>query len=130
MLQVTAALIEMDGFILLCRRKASEKRFPLKWEFPGGKVEAGESTREAMVRELKEELGICVSEMQKAISYTYSYPGEDPIRLVFFHIKQFEGTVQNRQFEQISWLRRNELPEYDILSGDRKCVDMLQKGTI
>jgi 8-oxo-dGTP diphosphatase len=130
MLQVVAALIEMDGFILLCRRKANEKRFPLKWEFPGGKVESGETAQEAIIRELQEELGIRVIASEEAISYTYAYPGERPIRLMFFRITQFDGTVQNRQFEQISWLRSSKLPEYDILEGDRKCVDLLKKGEI
>jgi len=128
--QVVAAMIEMNGYILICRRSALSFRFPLKWEFPGGKVEPGESPETAIIREMEEELGIRVHGIRHALSYEYRYRDEDPIRLIFFCITGFEGTVQNRQFEQIAWVRREKLHTYDFLDGDLKIVNMLQHGKI
>jgi len=130
MQQVVAAMIEMDGYMLICRRSSASHRFPLKWEFPGGKVEPGESPENAIIREMKEELGIHVRSVRFATSYDHQYPLEDAIRLVFFFITEFSGTVQNRQFEQMAWVLREKLHAYDFLDGDMKIVKMLQNGNI
>ncbi|MCK4813568.1 MAG: (deoxy)nucleoside triphosphate pyrophosphohydrolase [Candidatus Marinimicrobia bacterium] len=130
MLQVVAGIIEIDGFILLCQRHAKEKRFPLKWEFPGGKIKDGESPREAIIRELKEELGIQATGIKHFNEYDYQYKNESPIQLIFFTITRYERTIQNRQFEAMAWVSREKLHKYDILDGDQQLVEVLITDTL
>jgi len=118
MLHVVAGIIEMDGYILLCQRHRDSRRFPLKWEFPGGKVESGEDPVGAIKRELTEELGILVEDLEKVDAYSFSYPGEDNFYLHFFKILSFQNTIQNKQFETMSWVRFEEIINYDLLEGD------------
>lgn len=118
MLHVVAGIIEMDGFILLCQRHRDSRRFPLKWEFPGGKVESGESPDDAIKRELNEELGIFVEGLEKVDAYSFSYPGEKEFYLHFFKIQAYQNTIQNRQFEALSWIRSENILNFDMLEGD------------
>ncbi len=117
MLHVVAGIIEMDGYILLCQRHRDSRRFPLKWEFPGGKVESGEDIFDAIKRELTEELGILVGDLEKVDAYSFSYPGEDNF-IAFFKILSFQNTIQNKQFETMSWVWPDEIIDYDMLEGD------------
>jgi len=117
MTTVVAAVIERDGQVLIGQRPAG-KRHALKWEFPGGKVEAGESPEDALRRELEEELGIQAVIGGRITDYEYAYPGREPIRLIFFAVAEFTGTLDNRVFEQIVWETRERLPDYDFLEGD------------
>ncbi len=117
MMTVVAAVIERAGQVLIGQRPAG-KRHALKWEFPGGKVEAGESPEDALRRELEEELGIQAVIGGRITDYEYAYPGREPIRLIFFAVAEFTGTLENRVFEQIVWETRERLPDYDFLEGD------------
>lgn len=117
MTTVVAAVIERDGQVLIGQRPAG-KRHALKWEFPGGKVEAGESPEIALRRELDEELGIQAAVGDRIADYEYAYPGREPIRLIFFAVREFAGALDNRVFEQIAWEARDRLPDYDFLEGD------------
>ncbi len=130
MLKVVAGIIEIDRFILLCQRHAKENRFPLKWEFPGGKVKDGESPREAIIRELEEELGIHATGIKHFNEYDYQYKNELPIKLIFFTITQYKRTIQNRQFETTAWVSREKLHKYDILDGDQKLIEILMANTL
>ena len=114
---VVAAVIERQGKILICQRKPGQ-RHPLKWEFPGGKVEPGETTVAAIRRELEEELGIRAAIGPEIANYHYAYSGKAPIQLVFYRVTEFDGVVENRVFERICWEARQRLPEYDFLDGD------------
>ena len=118
MLHVVAGVIEMDGYVLLCQRHRDSRRFPLKWEFPGGKVESGEDPIDAIKRELNEELGIIVEDLEKVDAYVFNYPGEDNFYLHFFKILTFQNTIQNKQFEAMSWIRSEEVIHHDLLEGD------------
>ena len=124
MTTVVAAVIERDGQVLIGQRPAG-KRHALKWEFPGGKVEAGESPEIALRRELEEELGIQAVIGGQITDYEYAYPGREPIRLIFFAIREFTGTLDNRAFEQVVWETRDRLPDYDFLEGDLDFVRAL-----
>ena len=117
MTTVVAAVIERDGQVLIGQRPAG-KRHALKWEFPGGKVEPGESPEIALRRELDEELGIRAVIGERIADYEYAYPGREPIRLIFFAVGEFTGTLDNRVFEQVAWETRDRLPDYDFLEGD------------
>ncbi|MGE5646566.1 MAG: (deoxy)nucleoside triphosphate pyrophosphohydrolase [Acidobacteriota bacterium] len=127
-LVVVAAVVERDGKVLICRRRADARRHPLKWEFPGGKVEPGESPREALARELDEELGIEASIGAEIASYPYQYPDRAPIRLMFFRVTEYRGEAANREFAEILWEDRAMLPAYDFLEGDVDFVRDLARG--
>ena len=121
---VVAAVIERENRVLICRRKADQAH-PLKWEFPGGKVEANETPVLALARELKEELGIRAEIGPLIADYEYAYPGRPPIRLIFFGVTKFGEQVENRVFEEIRWEKRERLPGYDFLEGDLDFVRVL-----
>ena len=116
-LQVVAAVIERDGRILIAQRKRDGKH-PLKWEFPGGKVEPGELPVAALARELHEELDIDASIGVQLDSYEICYPGGRPLRLLFFRVIEWHGEPRNLVFEQIVWEHPERLRDYDFLEGD------------
>ena len=95
---------------------------PLKWEFPGGKVEPGENPREALSRELQEELDILPEIGPEICRYQYQYPSRPPILLIFFKVDRFQGEPRNLVFERIAWTLSRDLPSYDFLEGDVEFV--------
>lgn len=124
MLQVVAAIIEREGRILICQRTAQQSH-ALKWEFPGGKVEPGESPTQALARELHEELGITGARGQEITRYEYTYPGKNPVLLIFLHVEQFQGEPANLIFQDMRWEPRHRLASFDFLEGDRDFVRAL-----
>ena len=126
--EVVAAVIERGGLILIGQRKP-RGRHGLKWEFPGGKVEAGEEPREALARELREELSIEARIGDEIERYDFSYSAGNVTRLIFFHVAEFTGEPVNLDFAQIAWVTRKELPDYDFLEGDVEFVQRLANGT-
>jgi 8-oxo-dGTP diphosphatase len=123
---VVAAVIERDGRVLVCQRKAGD-RHGLKWEFPGGKVEPGESPQKALARELIEELDIRAFIGPEIVRYEYQYPQRPVILLIFYRVDEFNGEPRNLQFEQIRWEDRDVLPSYDFLDGDTHFVRQLAR---
>jgi len=121
---VVAAIIERGGRILICRRKPDQAH-PLKWEFPGGKVEAGESPPRALRRELEEELALCAQIGPEVERYEFRYPGKTPILLIFHAVTEFSGEPRNRIFEEFRWAEPKLLPEFDFLEGDVEFVKRL-----
>ena len=117
MTQVVAGVLARDGKILICRRRADQPH-PLKWEFPGGKIEAGESPEVALVRELREELGIASEPGHELQRYEFSYPGKNPILLIFIEVLVWQGEIENRIFETLVWEQPQNLAAYDFLEGD------------
>lgn len=117
-LTVVAAVIERDGKVLVCRRRADARRHPLKWEFPGGKVEPGEAPRAALARELDEELGIRAVIGDEIASFPYQYPDRAPILLKFFRVHEYAGAMENREFSEVIWEAKANLASYDFLEGD------------
>lgn len=127
MLEVVAGIIEREGRILICRRKANQSH-PLKWEFPGGKVEKAESAPDALARELAEELDLRVVTCEEIARYDYTYPGKDPIRLIFLRVTEFGGEPQNLIFEEIRWEIREHLTSFDFLEGDLEFLRGMSSG--
>ena len=117
MTMVVAAVIERNGQVLIAQRKRTGQH-PLKWEFPGGKVEPDEAPEAAVVRELEEELGIRAQVDAEIARYEYQYAGRSPILLIFYRVTQFSGEPRNLDFEQIIWAPRRKLGDYDFLEGD------------
>ena len=119
MTTVVAGVLKQDGKILVCRRRADQPN-PLKWEFPGGKLEAGESPAAALIRELREELGIESEAGPEIMRYEFTYPEKQPILLVFLEVSSWRGNLENRIFQTILWERSEALAEYDFLEGDAR----------
>ena len=114
MTTVVAGILERGDEILICRRRRDQAH-ALKWEFPGGKVEAGESPGEALRRELREELGIDAEPGTEIMRYEFAYPEKKAILLIFFRVTGWGGEIENRIFEEMVWARRGGLREYDFL---------------
>jgi 8-oxo-dGTP diphosphatase len=128
-IRVAAALILREGRILVGQRKKGDSH-ALKWEFPGGKVERGETPRDALARELEEELGIQAHIGPEVIRYSWSYPKRATILLMFYRVTRFSGEPQGLAFERIAWELPERLPEYDFLDGDVDFVRKLAAGHI
>lgn len=118
MLEAVAGIIERAGLVLVGRRRA-DQRHPLQWEFPGGKVEPGESPRGALARELQEELDIHVVNSREIYRYEYIYPRRSRIRLIFLRVLRFTGEPRNVIFHELRWVHRDQLAEFDFVDGDR-----------
>jgi len=121
---VVAGLIFRNGYLLACQRHQSSA-FPLKWEFPGGKVDDGESDVEALRRELKEELGITVRDEKQIFHHLHSYPGGPEVSLRFFRVLAYDGQARNLVFQKISWVSVSELAKLDFLAGDIPLIEKL-----
>jgi 8-oxo-dGTP diphosphatase len=124
---VVAALIRKSGLILICRRKADQPH-ALKWEFPGGKLETGETPEEALRRELREELAIEAQIGRKVERYEFCYPVGKPILLIFHAVDEFAGEPHNCVFDEIRWVEQSALADFDFLEGDVEFVKRLAAG--
>lgn len=127
MLQVAAGIIESGGKVLICRRTPRQKH-PLQWEFPGGKVERGESPHQALSRELEEELGIRGAHGVEIARYAFRYPGKPPVELIFFRVSRFEGEPRNLIFHEMRWEPAAALPQFDFVEGDRTFLARFAAG--
>ena len=103
---------------------------PLKWEFPGGKIEDGEQPRDAMRRELEEELGIVAEVGTEVVRIVHEYPGGGAVELRFFEVRNYLGDVENRIFREIRWVKRQELLKLDFLEADLGLVKDLAAGKV
>lgn len=128
-MQVVAGVIRREGRILICQR-LPVGHHPLKWEFPGGKVEAHEDPMSALVRELREELDIEARVGKQMDAYPHTYSGRSPIELLFFEVESFDGAPRNLAFEQIRWEAPEKLAAYDFLEGDVRFVKLLSGQTV
>jgi len=126
-LLVSAGIIHRNGRILLGQRRRSD-RHPLKWEFPGGKVEYGETPQQALVRELREELQIDATVGSELARYEHDYPSGSRVALLFFAVPEFSGEPDGRIFEQICWTDLPSLLGFDFLDGDLDFVKRLASG--
>src|SRR5215470_10683643 len=103
MKRVVAALILRDGKILICQR-TKHQSMPLKWEFPGGKIETGEQPRDALRRELEEELGISAQIGDEVSRIRHVYDGGGAVELRFYLVHGYEGQLENRIFRDVRWV--------------------------
>jgi 8-oxo-dGTP diphosphatase len=127
--QVVAALILREGKILICQR-TQHQPMPLKWEFPGGKIETGEQPRDALRRELEEELGIDARIGDEVARIQHVYKTGSAVELRFFSVPEYHGAIENRIFREVLWADRTQLPGYDFLDADLQLVRDLAAGKI
>jgi len=102
----------------------------LQWEFPGGKIEPGETPEQALARELHEELGIEATIGPRITHVRHNYRHGGAVDLQFFAVRDFSGNLQNRIFAQVVWARLEDLPNYDFLAADRGLIKDLASGKL
>lgn len=126
---VVAGVIQRDGKILIGQRM-SHDRHGLKWEFPGGKVEKGETPKQALVRELREELAVEAEIGPELARYEHNPRGRLPLLLLFHRVEGFQGEPRSEAFEQIRWETPDRLLDYDFLDGDLDLVRRISSGRL
>ena len=126
---VAAALIVRGGEVLIGQRR-HDQPMALQWEFPGGKIEPGESPEEALARELHEELGIRATIGPHVTHIRHNYRHGGAVDLQFFAVHEFEGEIENRIFKQLRWTRLEDLPGFDFLAADRGLIRDLADGKL
>ena len=128
---VVAALIIRNSKLLVCQRKRNDTH-PLQWEFPGGKVEPGESLAEALTRELREELGVSATIGPEVHRTRHRYRElPDDLLLIFFRATiEDSALLQNLQFEKYEWAHPSLLQNYDFLPADKDLIELLARGSI
>ena len=129
MKQVAAGLIVREGKLLICQR-TKHQPMPLKWEFPGGKIEHGEQPIDALRRELEEELGIHATVGDELVRIRHTYRNGGAIELRFFLVPEYSGELDNRIFKDVRWVVPAELPQYDFLEADVGLVKDLASGKL
>jgi 8-oxo-dGTP diphosphatase len=133
---VAVGILIKEGLVLACQRKRTA-RYPLKWEFPGGKIELRESAWEALVRELREELDIEAYGGAEFHRQEWTYPEssidkdrDGTFKVFYYLVRSFSGEPTNLAFEQIRWVRPPELQGMDILEGNKEAVDLLVRHSL
>jgi 8-oxo-dGTP diphosphatase len=115
--------------VLVCQRRADQP-MSLKWEFPGGKIEPGESSEEALGRELREELGIEAVIGPRIAQLRHRYRNGGTIDLQFFTVREFTGALDNRIFNDMRWSSLAALPTFDFLAADLTLIRDLAQGKL
>ena len=118
---MVAALIFQDEQILVCQR-TRHQTMPLKWEFPGGKIEEGEQPCDAFRRELNEELGMMPLSAKEVARMRHDYKSGSAVDLRFYAVREYRGEIENRIFKDMRWARRSELLSFDFLEADLQLV--------
>ena len=128
---VVAAVIERSDRRLLIGQRRRNDTSALKWEFPGGKVERGETPEAALARELKEELGASLNKCVPIGRVVHKY-AETPheLEILFFAAAIADGELKPRSFEQIAWVLPKELGDYDFLAANAGLLANLATGRI
>jgi 8-oxo-dGTP diphosphatase len=133
MTTVVAAIIVRDSRVLICQRRR-DKAFPLKWEFPGGKVEAGESLTEALTREILEELGVRIEIGREVERVEYRYAElAAPIEIVFYLARiadEIAAFGAGGAFEKVVWVGPAELSEYEFLAANAELIARIANGSL
>ena len=115
--------------VLVCQRRADQP-MSLKWEFPGGKIELGETAEQALTRELDEELGIAAVIGPRVAQIRHRYRNGAAIDLQFFTVRDFTGELNNRIFNAVVWTPLSTLPTYDFLAADLGLIRDLSEGKL
>ena len=127
---VVAAVIERSDRRILIGQRRGKDTSPLKWEFPGGKIEEGEQPRDALRRELEEELGITATIGDEVARIQHEYPNGGMVELRFYVVREFQRELENRIFRDMQWAQPKDLPNFDFLEADLTLVKDLAAGKL
>ena len=123
---VAGALFDPDGRVLIAQRPAG-KHMAGKWEFPGGKMDQGESELQALTRELEEELGVTVLSAEKLLELQHDYP-ERSVEIHMWKVTSFRGAPQSLDNQALKWVSPADLYREDILEADTPIIEALNAG--
>jgi 8-oxo-dGTP diphosphatase len=126
---VAVGLLVRDDRVLMGERRPG-KVYPLHWEFPGGKIEYGETPLEALARELREELAIEIVDGELWFSETAHYSNGETYYIEYYVVRQWAGDVINHEFRSIRWISLETLPMLQHLSGNARILERLQREGI
>jgi len=122
-MRVTAAIIEEGGKVLLARRRPGG-RMGGKWEFPGGKIEPGETPEQSLARELAEELAIEARVGEFLVSTFFEGDGVS-LELLVYRVERAFGEPVLHEHDEVRWVSPQELPGFDLAESDRRVVEIL-----
>lgn len=126
-----AAVIEREDRRLLIGQRRSKDTSPLKWEFPGGKAEQGETPENALARELREELGVTLRTAIEIGRRQHKYAGSDEVLDIrFYAVAIAEQEIAPKTFERVIWVLPRELGDYDFLAANQELIAQLATGRI
>ena len=120
MLEVTAAIICKDGKFLICQRPKGNN-CELLWEFPGGKIESGETTEACIVREIQEELGVTLRVLRKFTDVIYEYP-DKTVHLHFFLAEIASGKLTHKEHNALAWITADEIGNFQFCPADDSMI--------
>ena len=128
MLEVTAAIIRKDNKILICQRPAN-KSCGLLWEFPGGKIEPGETGEQCIVRECQEELGVTLQVHKEVIDVVYEYP-DRAVHLHFYLCDIDAGTLEKKEHAAFRWISWQEISQFEFCPADAKMLSLVDMDSL
>ena len=120
---VVAAIIEKNNYYLIVQRN-KKKNMGLKWEFPGGKVESNETFKEALCREIEEELNIEIYIHKKIAEEKYN-DKQINITLHYYLCSEKNGTIKLNEHENLKWVEKKDFFKYDFVEGDGRILSIL-----
>ena len=127
-IKVVGGLIIQEDKLLIAQRKKNTDH-PLKWEFPGGKINENESPEDALKREFKEELDIKINSFEFLIDYFYDYEiSLKKIHLFFYIINSFQGLMKKNVHQNLKWIEIKDISHYDFLDGDRELINRINNN--
>ena len=122
-IDVVAAVLKHENKFLIAKRNSSQS-FPLKWEFPGGKVEKGESFEKALIREINEELTVEIKVLEK-IGLKLVNDKMLNISVHYFYGKICSGVIKLTEHTDFKWVKKNDFKSYDFIIGDKEILPLI-----